>query len=361
MAERRQVIDLPVQRTQVIERQAEQKCCPRCQHLTRASFPDTVRASVQYSSAIAALGVYLVRQQLPPYARACEALLDWLGISVSPGTLAQWGAQCSVQVKPIEEQIKTALQHSAVMHQDETGMYVNGKRMWMHVCSPPPLTHYAVHAKRGHSAMDAIGIAPLFTGVSAHDGWASYAHYSCGRALCNVHPPRELIFLEEHAQQGWAGQMKGLLLDMNASVERARQQGQTRMDAPLVASLKEQYTRLVEEGSRANPRAAPSVTPTRGRHKRGAARCLEDRLNASREQVLAFLDNFAVPFDNNLAERDIRMVKAQQKVSGCFRGEQGAQAFCRLRGYLSTMRKQGYRVLTALELALKAHPVSPAF
>ncbi|HEY6406125.1 MAG TPA: IS66 family transposase [Ktedonobacteraceae bacterium] len=359
--ERRQVIDLPPKRVLVIEHQTQQKCCPHCQQISLAAFPDDVRAPVQYGAAIGAVGVYLVHQQLLPYERACEVIEDLLGPSMSVGTLQGLVKRCAKQLEPVEQQIKAALNHAPVLHQDETGLYVAGRRQWMHVSATEQLTHYAVHAKRGKEALDAIGILEGFEGVSVHDGWRSYWRYASQHALCNVHHLRELTFLYEEQHQDWAGQMKTLLLDIKTAVEQARAEGRTSLHPLEVANWKAQYAALLAEGYRANPPDPPPEAGKRGRRKQSAARNLLDRLSTHQEAVLLFLDNFAVPFDNSLAERDIRMVKVQQKVSGCFRSEAGAVAFCRIRGYLSTLRKQGFAVLTALEQALVGHPVLPAF
>jgi len=359
--ERRQVIDLPPKRVLVIEHQAHQKFCPACQQISLAAFPDDVRAPVQYGAAIGAVGVYLVQQQLLPYERACEVVEDLLGPSMSVGTLQGLVKRCAKQLEAVEQQIKVALCQADVLHQDETGLYVAGQRHWMHVSSTHQLTHYAVHAKRGKEALDAIGILESFEGVSVHDGWRSYWQYACQHALCNVHHLRDLTFLDEEQHQDWAGRMKTLLLDIKAAVEQARAEGRTSLHPLEVADWKAQYATLLEEGYRTNPPDPPPEAGKRGRRKQSATRNLLDRLSAHQEAVLLFLDNFAVPFDNSLAERDLRMVKVQQKVSGCFRSVSGAQAFCRIRGYVSTLRKQGMAVLTALEQALVGHPVSPAF
>ncbi len=223
------------------------------------------------------------------------------------------------------------------------------------------LTHYALHPKRGAQALDEIGILAAFTGVSIHDGWASYWQYLCLHALCNVHHLRELTFLYEHQQQDWAGKMIGVLTSMNTIVKEAREAGRSQLDPELIAHWKAQYQVILQEGWQANPPDPPDATLKRGRRKQSAARNLLHRLDTQQEAVLLFLERFDVSFDNSQAERDIRMLKVQQKVSGGFRSLLGAQAFCRIRGYLSTLRKQGAHLLTALELALAGHPVSPTF
>ena len=359
--ERRQVLDLPPKRVVVIEHQAQQKCCPTCHQISSAAFPQDVRAPIQYGAALGAVGVYLVQQQLLPYERASEVIEDLLGPPMSVGTLQGLVARCAEQLEPVEQQIKAALSRAEVLHQDETGLYVAGQRHWMHVSATEHLTHYAVHRKRGKEALDAIGILADFQGVSVHDGWRSYWQYLCQHGLCNVHHLRELTFLEEERQQAWASEMKELLLESKAAVEQARAQGRSSLHPLEVADWKARYQARLSEGYLANPPDPPPKTGKKGRRKQSTARNLLDRLSKHQQAVLLFLDNFAVPFDNSLAERDIRMVKVQQKISGCFRSPAGAVAFCRIRGYLSTLRKQGMAVLTALEQTLIGHPVSPAF
>ncbi len=359
--ERRQVLDLLPVRHLVIEHQAQQKCCPGCHQISAAPFPNDVRAPVQYGAAFGAVGVYLVQQQLLPYERACEVMQDLLGAAMSVGTLQALVERCAQQLEPVEQQIKAALSQAEVLHQDETGLYVGGKRQWMHVSATAQLTHYAVHAKRGKAALDAIGILKDFAGVSVHDGWQSYWQLGCGHALCNVHHLRELTYLEEEQQQAWASEIKELLLDSKAAVQQVRALGQQHLHPLEVADWKAHYGALLLEGYLANPPDPPPKTGKKGRPKQSAARNLLDRLSKHQQAVLLFLDNFAVPFDNSLAERDLRMLKVQQKISGCFRSEAFAVAFCRIRGYLSTLRKQGMALLTALEQALLGHPLSPAF
>jgi transposase len=359
--ERRQVIDLPPKRVLVIEHQAQQQCCPACQQISLAAFPDDVRAPVQYGAAIGAVGVYLVQPQLVPYERACEVSEDLLGPPMSVGTLQALVQRCAQQLAPVEQQIKAALSRAQVLHQDETGLYVAGQRHWMHVSATEQLTHYAVHRKRGKEALDAIGIMGDFQGVSVHDGWRSYWQLLCQHALCNVHHLRDLTLLHEEQHQDWAGQMKTLLLDIKTAVDQARALGLMSLHPLEVADWKAQEVALLAEGYQANPPDPPPEVGRRGRRKQSAARNLLDRLSTHQQAVLLFLHNFAVPFDNSLAERALRMVKVQQKVSGCFRSEAFAGAFCRIRGYLSTLRKQGLAVLTALEQALVGHPVLPAF
>lgn len=359
--ERRQVVDVPAVRLIVQEHQAECKQCPTCHRLTCAPFPSGVRAPIQYGPRVGATAVYLVEQQLLPWGRACEVMADLLGTPMSEGTLACLIEHCAQNLAQVEEQLKRALMAAPVLHQDETGLYVKGTRCWLHVSCTASLTHYAMHAKRGREALEAIGILPQFKGTSVHDGWRSYFLYDdCSHALCNVHHLRELVFIHETYQQEWAADMKKLLLVMKERVQEAKLRGESHLDPLSLLALRGEYDRLLQEGWRTNPPAARDG-PTRTTRKRHPAANLLDRLQVGKEAVLAFLSNFAVPFDNNQAERDVRMVKVQQKVSGSFRSEAGVRAFCRIRGYLSTLRKQDLPLLSALEATLRGQPLLPSF
>ena len=185
--ERRQVVDLPSPRVVVQEYRAEQKQCPHCQQITLAAFPAGVQAPIQYGPNVGATAVYLVQQQLLPLARTCEVMSDLLGVQMSEGTVGDLIKRCAGQLAPVEQQITEALKQAEVIHQDETGLDVAGKRHWMHVTCTPTLTHYHVDASRGQAALEAIGILPQFTGISIHDGWGSYFLYDCQHAACIVH------------------------------------------------------------------------------------------------------------------------------------------------------------------------------
>jgi transposase len=364
--ERRQVIDLPTKRLWVTEHCVEEKQCPRCFHLTRASFPAAVSAPAQYGTSIQTLATYLVEGQSVPYARASQLLQELLGVQLSAGSIASFVKTCHQQLTEVETSLKAASVKTKVIHQDETGLRVGTAGWWVHVCSTDRLTHYAAHRSRGRKALNSIGIAPQFRGTSVHDGLRSYQGYSFTQAWCNVHHLRKLTFVEEERKQAWARTMKDLLLEMKAEVERAKAVGQHELDVLVLACFLRRYDELLTEGYQANP---PPPAPRKsehskrkpGRAKQSPARNLLDRLSQGKWAVLRFLHDFAVPFDNNQAERDLRMIKVQQKVSGCFRTEDGIAMFCRIRSYLSTLRKQGIDLLSTLEHTLAGHPVFPAF
>ena len=228
--ERRQVQDLPPIRLRVTEHQALSVRCPACQQVTAGAFPLEAPSRAQYGPRLRALAVYLVAQQFVSYARTRNLLADLTSAHLSVGTLVEWVQQSGEAVKPVEEELKAALQRARVWHSDETGVRRSGRLAWAHVASTARLTHYAIHAKRGSEATSAIGILPGYRGVSVHDGWKPYqAHTTCRHALCNVHHLRELTFVEEQYQQPWARDLKDLLLEMRAATEQARTQGQARL------------------------------------------------------------------------------------------------------------------------------------
>jgi transposase len=361
LCERRQVHELPSLRLLVREHRVVHLRCPQCARVTVGTFPAGVPSRAQYGPRLGALVVYLVEQQLVPYARVRELLADLFGAYLSTGTLIQFVRRCAATLAPVEVQVKAALQQAPVLHSDETGVRLTGRLAWAHVASTARLTHYAIHPKRGSEATAAIGILPGFHGVSVHDGWAAYrAHAGCRHALCNIHHLRELTFVEEQYQQAWAGDLKRLLREMKAAVEQAQAASCVRLGSGERDAFVAGYDNLLAAGLAANP-PPPRHPRQRGRVKQTPAQNLLERLWLGREHVLAFLDDFTIPFDNNQAERDLRMLKVQQKVSGAFRASSGAEAFSRIRGYLSTLRKQRVALLAALETVFAGQPLHPEF
>lgn len=355
--ERRQVIEIPQPRPEVTEHQAVQKRCPVCETVTAGEFPLEVSQLVQYGPRTKAAAVYLQTYQLLSYERTAEALRDLFGVYPSEGTLATAQQTAYTQLAGVEQAIREALRKADVAHIDETGVRVAGYTAWVHVFSTAFLTFYAHHAKRGSVALEAIGLLLNFAGRRVHDAWAPYLSLPGLYALCNAHLLRELIGLHEEIGQAWVQKLIRLLLSMKAAVATARSAGQTALTPRQLAGYEAAFTRFVTEGLRANP--PPQPTGKRGRPKQTPARNLLDRLVTHRAAVLAFLHDFRVPFDNNQAERDLRMFKVKLKVSGCFRSPDGANYFCRIRGYLSTLRKQGYSILDGLTSIFEGQPYMP--
>lgn len=357
--ERRQVHDLPPQRLIVTEHQAEIKRCS-CGHLNKAAFPDGVNAPVQYGTGVKAAAVYLKNYQFLPFERTCELLSDFFACRISEGALANILATCAERLEAPLLSIKEHIEQAAVIHLDESGSRVLSKLWWLHVASTPLATYYDIHRKRGAEAIDHIGILPDFTGRAVHDFWKPYFSYSCLHGLCNAHHLRELIFVHEQHRQHWADHMIDCLLEIKDAVERAKQTADHLADKQLRA-FEERYQKIIEDGYARNPLPPlPSdAKKKRGRRKKTKPRNLLERLDQHRCEALAFMYDFNVPFDNNLAEQDIRMMKVQQKISGTFRTEDGAKAFCRIRSYISTARKNAVGAMEALSRLFSGTPFLP--
>ena len=363
--EKRQVLDLPEVRLQATEHQAEIKICPDCQKQTKAAFPSDVSHAVQYGNRIKAQMSYFHEYQLLPLRRVNEMIRDLYNQDIAEGTILSACQELSERVAPVQQAVKEYLTYqSEVAGFDESGARVEGKLHWFHVACTERLTYYAVHAKRGKIAMNEIGILPYFKGRAIHDDLPSYFQYASRHGLCNVHHLRSLEFLLERypQEQGWVKKLKELLLEIKAAVEKALSKAKTRLSPKTLANFSARYDTLLKQGFRLNPsQVEQGQKPKRGRPKQSFAKNLLDRLRDHKEAVLAFMYDFKVPFENNQAERDIRMLKVKQKISGCFRSRRGAEIFCVIRGYISTARKNGQRVLQALYSAFGGQPVYPAF
>jgi transposase len=259
------------------------------------------------------------------------------------------------------------------VHADESGFYCENKRQWLHCASTRTITHYQFHAKRGKEAMDEIGILPYFKGVLIHDFWTPYLKYSCAHGLCNAHLLRELIFLIEEKNCTWALDMKNLLLEIKETVDTEKTKpGVVRLKTGSTNNFENRYDKIIDQAIKVEqpPPAPPDTDPDnsdlqlpkkrkRGRQKKSKSLNLLARLKEHKKKVLAFMYDFKVPFDNNQAERDIRMIKLQQKISGPFRTTQGAESFCRIRSYISTTRKNGINVFNAINEAIRGQPFIP--
>jgi transposase len=364
--ERCQVHDLPPQRVEVTEHQAQTKVCRRCVAENKAEFPAGVKAPVQYGAGVTSMAAYLMGYQLLPYERCAETMNDLFNCRLSAGTVAAILERCAGELITPEIIVKEGLRKSAVLGVDETNLRVSERQDWVHVSSTDQLTLLVHDRRRGAPAISGIDILPRYEGVVVHDGFSSYDQYrQCRHAQCNAHILRELNYVIETSKAGWAQGMKTLLLEIKAAVDNARESGSRGLPPRRKQRWLKEYDGFIEQAEK----LYGTLRRKRGRTKKAkpeesvikaAARKLACRLGEKREEILRFMQDFAVPFDNNQSERDLRMLKVKQKISGCFRTEKGAEEFCRLRGYISTMKKQGRGAMETIRSLFAGKALMPA-
>jgi transposase len=343
---KRQVFDIPPLMLEVTEHQAEVKKCPHCGTINTAAFPAEIAQAVQYGPRIKSFSVYLMQYQLLPSQRTTELLEDIFSHPISEGTLYNWNQAAYHALENTEAEIKQQLIQSSINHFDETGFFCQNKLNWLHVVSNSGLTYYSAHPKRGKEAMDTINILPQYKGKAVHDFWNSYLKYDCEHIICNAHLLRELTALSEFQNHKWPSQIIELLLSIKKRVEQSPPQKNS-LDPMTLHKFEREYDNLVLKGFLLNP-IHDKKNSKRGRPKQTKATNLLIRLKEYRSNILAFMYDFRVPFTNNLAERDLRMVKVKQKISGTFRSQEGASFFCRIRGFISTVKKNNLNVLYSI-------------
>jgi transposase len=326
-----------------------------------ATFPPEAAAPVQYGPRIRGAAIYLKDYQLLPFGRLTETMCDLFACdSFSEGTLANLGAQCSRQLAPVDEIIREKAAAADVAGFDETGVRATGSPHLLHTVATQWLPWYFAHPKRGTAAMDAAGVLPDFKGRAVHDFWESYPRCDCAHAFCNAHLPRELVFLWEEQNQAWAKSMIDHLLAIRAAVDTARQAAATALPQADRECSQTRCFQIVAEGYAQNPAPEPAIlTHRRGRRKQSKARHPLDRFREHPDGILAFMYDFTVPFDNSLSERDLRMMKLREKISGTSRSPDALVGFCRIRSHVSTARKNGLKALQALQRAFAGSPFLP--
>jgi len=343
---KRQVFELPQPRLKVIEHRIYQyKNASGV--IVQGKCPDSVKAPVSYGQRFESWLVYLSDFQLLPLNRIQQMCADLYGYALSQDTIAKARQNCYHHLEIFESHIKGFLKTSDVLHADETGLRINGNTQWLHCLSNQDYTFLSVHDSRGMAAIEHMDVLPQFRGILVHDCWQSYFKLDCKHALCNAHLLRELIFHKEQDKQAWAEKMENLL-----------RQACHNPQAFTFESWQSQYDQILQEDYSENPFERPKkVKGKRGRIAKPPVINLLDRFKNHSQSILRFIQNQVVPFTNNQAERDIRMVKVQQKISGTFRSWKGAKIFARNRSYISTAIKQKTGVFDALVLALNNKPM----
>ncbi len=361
--EERQVFDIPAIRIEVTAHRAEIKVCPACGSASKGTFPESVTQAVQYGPMVNTWASYFPNQHHIPVERTTEIFEDLVQHRVSEATVLKASEQLDRCIEPSTAAVKGMLRAAEVLHVDESGLRVTGKLHWLHVASTESLTSYEVHAKRGQEAMEEAGILGEFKGTAVHDHWKPYFKYDeCNHASCNAHHLRELRFIDKQYQQSWAKDMAELLLEIKAAVT-ATPAPLMSLSPPELERFETRYDEVVQSGFDANPAPvtmSKGEVKKRGRPKQPPPVNLLIRLRDFKGGVLAFMSDFRVPFDNNQGERDVRMVKVKQKVSGGFRTLEGAKRFGRIRGYISTARKNAKNVFEAIRDAFDGNPFIPS-
>lgn len=356
----RQAFDIPPIALRSTEHCTEIKPCPKCGHINKAGFPNDVTQPTQYGPRLRALAVYLHDYQLIPYDRSCELLSDVCGCEISPATLIRAENECFEGLKEFENEIKDALIKSPVINCDETGMKILGIRNWLHVVCTANMTYYFAHPKRGSEAMDDLDILPNYMGVVIHDFWKAYYRFFCDHGLCNAHLLRELTSISENYGQEWSEEMADLLLAIKGCVDETKETSDS-LTAEQINDFETMYDNIIKMGLKENPPPLGFDTQPkkRGRKKQTKPKNLLDRFVGYKGDILRFMHDFDVPFENNQAERDVRMMKVQQKISGTFRSVQGARSFCRIRSYISTVKKNKLSVIDAILAVFDGKPFVP--
>jgi transposase len=351
----RQVFELPPIKLRVTEYRAARKRCPQCGRLFGAEFPESAQAPTQYGPNMQAVMSYLQAWQLLPHERSAQVCEDLFGHRPSAGSIVRSMVKSAAQMEPAVAQIATALSQAPVLYADETGVRCAGKTHWLHVASTAELTLYSHSTKRGMEGLSTAGVLPQYGGKLMHDFWGPYDKLEhCEHLRCNAHLLRELKACAEDGHR-WAQELASTLVAMKQARDEALQSQSPCVTERRRKELEARYDQWIGEGLQAHP-AVEKTRVKQGRAKQSAEHNLLKRLSDKKSEVLAFLREIALPFDNNQAERDLRMMKVQQKVSGCFRSEAGAKGFCVIRSYLATARKQGMNIIESIRNAVIGNP-----
>ena len=345
---------------EVTEHQAEVKKCPHCKNRTVAPFPQDVLSPAYYGNNMNAYVVYLNTYHMLSYERICEYFADMCNHPIGEGTIFNILNRYYEKLETTEEKTKEVILASDVIHSDETGINVKGKLNWFHTASCSIATYYLLHEKRGKEAMDEMDILPKYNGTVVHDHWSPYNKYeSCTHAFCNAHHIRELTNAIETTDGNWAKEMKRFLQISHKIVKRAKKRGQIRLKEEQIKKLELKYDNIIQSGHAFFPKIE-KVPKKRGQTKKTKSQNLLLRLEKYKTETLRFITDFQVPFDNNMAERDLRMIKVKQKISGTFMSRTGGKFFARIKGYISTIKKNGRNVMKELKNVFIGEAFVPA-
>lgn len=340
--EARQVVDIVISKV-VTEYRAE-IVVDEHGNKFRAPFPKEVNRPIQYGASVKTHATYFLMAQLIPFERTAEYMRNQFGLTVSQGTLANILKEAYSRLESFEVLVKDILISQELLHADETGINIGGKTYWLHSASNEKWTLFHPHQQRGYKGIIAGGVLDKFKGILCTDHWKAYFKLTCLHSLCNAHHLRELERAFEQDSQSWAKEMKDLLCKMN----KAKTEANGIIPQEDLEALLQSYRDILAKGDIECP--AAEKTGKKGRVAQSKSRNLLVRLKEFEEETLRFLKNPTVPFTNNQGERDIRMTKVQQKISGCFRSFEGALIFCRIRSYLSTCNKHGMSSTEALQI-----------
>jgi transposase len=356
---RRQKHDIPPIKKIVTEYRAYRCECPACHKEIIVDFPPDVTQPVEYGPNLRAFVLYLSAYQLLPVKRTVETLYDILKTQISGGTIANIIRESHEKLQAFEVALKSKIIRSDVVNFDETGCRTKGKNYWIHIASTEDATLYKHHENRGHTAMDEIGILPVFKGTAVHDALRAYNKYSeCSHALCNAHSGREML-AQQDLDYAWAKELYELMITMNDRVNALKLAGQQQMPETEIKSFEAKYDAIIQKGNEEEQMKNPKIVyADMKRHKNSKAKNLLLRLHDFKIEYLTFMYDFKVPFTNNLAERDARMGKLKIKISGCFRSTKGGEYFCRNRSYISTAKKNGLNIMDALAAIFKSKPIT---
>lgn len=357
VAEKRHVIDAVVTVNVVEHQLLEIPICMLHGDTRKGNFPNDVKATVQYGENLQALSVALNTVGAVSVKRTHEILSGVFNIPLATGIISNMVKRCADAVSETVNRIKQKVADSSLGHFDETGTRVDKKLWWVHDASNCEFTYLDISPKRGYLGMEQCGVLPLFHGISMHDCWASYWSYEdCQHAVCCAHLLRELTGIaENHPEQKWASAFIGLLIKMKKVKDKAVEAGKETLSYYHYHKFDKRYDELIKQAREKNPLPV-TAEKKRGRKKKGKILALVERFDNYKASVCLFIHNFMVPFDNNQAERDLRMIKVKTKVSGCFRSEEGARDYLKIMSYVGTAHKQGHNAYDAIRKAISGCP-----